>query len=330
VAGIDDVARLAGVSTATVSRALSGRGPVSKATRARVDAAARRLGYVVQASASSLASGRTRCIGILVPLLDRWFYSTVLSGVTAVLMEHGYDVTLYNLTTDQAERERIFDTFLRRQRVDGVVVIAITPTDREWEQLREIGHPVVVIGEGGDGIRSVMVDDEAVGHTATTRLLELGHTAIAHIGMVTDDPHTSPAARHRGYERALREAGVAVAPALFAPGDFTVGGGRDAAARVLPSASAVFAASDELAVGALFAARDLGLRVPEDVSIVGVDGHELAEFFGLDSIDQFPLQQGRRAAETVLAALGEDVPAPPPGPVPFRYVSRGSVRPPAT
>lgn len=326
--GIEDVARLAGVSTATVSRALSGRGQVSPATRARVDKAARRLGYVVQSSASSLASGRTRNIGVLVPLLDRWFYGAVLSGVTAVLMQNGYDVTLYNLSTDAAERERIFDTFLRRQRVDGVVVIAIAPTEREWKRLRGLGKPVVMIGEGAPGIRSIAVDDEAVGHRATTRLLELGHTAIAHIGVDARDVHTSPAARHRGHVRALEDAGVAVDDALFAAADFTVEGGRAAASRMLPAATAVFAASDELAIGALFAARDLGLDVPGDVSIVGVDGHELAAFFGLDSIDQFPIEQGRRAAEAVLATLGEDVAEPPAGPVPFEYVARGSVAPP--
>ena len=98
---IDEVARYAGVSTATVSRALSGRGHVSDPTRARVEAAAKSLGYVVSASASSLASGRTRNIGVLVPFLDRWFFSTVLSGTASALMRRGYDITLYNLTADR-------------------------------------------------------------------------------------------------------------------------------------------------------------------------------------------------------------------------------------
>src|SRR5262245_47481554 len=115
---IDEVARQAGVSTATVSRALSGRGHVSDVTRARVETAAKALGYVVSASASSLASGRTRNIGVLVPYLDRWFFSTVLSGIASALMRRGYDITLYNLTADREARLSVFETFLRRQRVD--------------------------------------------------------------------------------------------------------------------------------------------------------------------------------------------------------------------
>ncbi|MBN9172514.1 MAG: LacI family DNA-binding transcriptional regulator, partial [Microbacterium sp.] len=121
---IDEVARLAGVSTATVSRALSGRGHVSDATRLRVESAAESLGYVVSAAASSLASGRTRNIGVLVPFLDRWFFSTVLSGIASALMRRGYDITLYSLSPDPGERRMVFETFLRRQRVDGVIAIS--------------------------------------------------------------------------------------------------------------------------------------------------------------------------------------------------------------
>ena len=102
---IDEVARLAGVSTATVSRALSGRGHVSDASKERVEAAATTLGYVVSASASSLASGRTRNIGVLVPFQKRWFFSTVLSGTSAELMRYGYDLTLYSLAEDVELRQ---------------------------------------------------------------------------------------------------------------------------------------------------------------------------------------------------------------------------------
>lgn len=113
MASIDEVARLAGVSTATVSRALSGRGHVSESAKERVQAAAQSLGYVVSSRASSLASGRTRNVGVVVPFLDRWFFSTVLSGVSSALMRAGYDITLYNITADKDVRRHVFDTFLR-------------------------------------------------------------------------------------------------------------------------------------------------------------------------------------------------------------------------
>ena len=128
---IDEVARLAGLSTATVSRALSGRGHVSESARERVRSAADSLGYVVSSRASSLASGRTQNVGVIVPFLDRWFFSTVLSGATSALMRAGYDVTLYNITADAAVRREVFSTFLRRQRVDAVIAVAIELDEHE-------------------------------------------------------------------------------------------------------------------------------------------------------------------------------------------------------
>ncbi|MEE2815622.1 MAG: LacI family DNA-binding transcriptional regulator, partial [Actinomycetota bacterium] len=150
---IDEVARLAGVSTATVSRALSGRGHVSERARERVRSAADSLGYVVSSRASSLASGRTQNVGVIVPFLDRWFFSTVLSGATSALMRAGYDVTLYNITADAAVRCEVFSTFLRRQRVDAVIAVAIELDEHETSQLQGLGLPVIGIGGPNPGLR---------------------------------------------------------------------------------------------------------------------------------------------------------------------------------
>jgi DNA-binding LacI/PurR family transcriptional regulator len=306
---INDVARLAGVSTATVSRALSGRGQVSRAARTRVAAAATQLGYVVSAAASSLASGRTRNIGVLVPHLDRWFFSTVLSGIAAALARRGYDITLYALTDDPHARQEIFSTFLRRQRVDGVIAISLELGDHESAELAAIGIPIVGLGGPNPLFPSLTVDDVAVARAATAHLVSLGHREIAHIGASPEfdiDFHI-PTHRRRGFEVVLAEAGVPPRPELYEPADFTVEGGFGAIARLMdrPNAhpTAVFAASDEMAIGAVLGARDRGVRVPEDLSVIGVDGHELGEFFGLTTIDQFPRGQGERAAESILAML---------------------------
>ncbi|GAA1467203.1 LacI family DNA-binding transcriptional regulator [Microbacterium thalassium] len=330
---IDEVARAAGVSTATVSRALSGRGNVSPATRARVDAAAASLGYVVSSSASSLASGRTRNIGVLVPFLDRWFFSTVLAGIADTLMRHGYDITLYSLTVGREQRSRIFQEFLRRRRVDGVIAISIELDADEIQRLRELDLPVVAIGGPTPGLTSLAMDDVALARLATEHLIALGHTAIAHIGGENEfdvDFHI-PVRRRAGYEQALEEAGIAVDPALYEPGDFTIEGGFHAAKQLLgrpgPHPTAVFAASDEMAIGAMLAARELGYRVPEDLSVVGIDGHELGSFFRLTTVDQAPRAQGERAAAAILGELEESgTPAPQVGPAeqPFRLVVRGS------
>jgi len=344
MASIDDVARAAGVSTATVSRALSGRGRLSDATRARVRAAAASLGYVVSAAASSLASGRAENIGVVVPLMDRWFFGAVLDGIAAQLAPRGYDMTLYNLTADPAQRARLFASSLRRRRVDGVIVLSVELTDAEVAALQELALPVVGLGVPRSELPSLRVDDTAVGRAATEHLLALGHRDIAHIGQrlaaeSPADPELDiPTRRGRGFAQAMRDAaaaGTAVDP-RFETADFTIEGGRLAAHRLLAGPhppTAIFAASDEMAYGVLTAARELGLSVPRDLSVIGVDGHDMAELFGLTTIDQFPHAQGERAGAAILATLdgaatvdGEslDAAAVPPASLPFELVVRST------
>ena len=325
---IDDVARLAGVSTATVSRALNGRGKVSADARERVREAASALGYVASASASGLASGRTRNVGVLVPFVDRWFFGAVLAGVTETFARHGYDVTLYAVTRDAVSRRALFQTFLRRQRVDAVLAISLALQPEEVEAVQGLGIPAVAIG-GPQALPSLAVDEDAVARLAAAHLIGLGHRDIAHIGVdaAVDVDFRVAARRHAGFESALQDAGIPLPPERIAHGDFTVAGGYRAAVRLLSAApvTAIFAASDEMAIGALQACREAGRAVPDDVSIIGVDGHELAAFFGLTTIDQFPVAQGRAAADAVLGALDEDAPVPPaPGALPFELVRRRS------
>ena len=327
---IDEVAKLAGVSTATVSRALSGRGHVSESARERVRSAAESLGYVVSSRASSLASGRTQNIGVIVPFLDRWFFSTVLSGATSALMRAGYDVTLYNITADAAVRREVFSTFLRRQRVDAVIAVSIELDDDETAQLLDLGLPVIGIGGPNPGLRTLTVDDTAVARLATEHLIGLGHRDIAHIGANPEfdiDFHV-PTRRRLGFEQALADAGITAKHTFLEPADFTVDGGFRAAKQLLgrpgPRPTAIFAASDEMAVGALLAARDLGFRVPQDLSIVGIDGHELGEFFQLTTVDQFPLAQGERAAGAILAQLEGEPDAEASTDLPYELIVRGT------
>lgn len=328
---LEEVARLAEVSTATASRALSGRGRLADATRVRVREAAAALGYVVSATASGLATGRTRSIGVLVPLLDRWFFANVLDGIATRLAPLGYDITLYNVTDDAAQRAHLFETSLRRGRVDAVIALSLDFSERELAVLDGLGLPLVGLGTPSRRLSTLRVDDEAVARVATTHLVELGHRRIAHIGQSRSaaDDLDIPTLRRRGFEGALQDAGIR--PHGFVATDFTSEDGHRAARDLLAGAerpTAIFAASDELAFGALFAARDAGLDVPGDVSVVGVDGHELSGFFGLTTVEQFPHAQGERAADAALAALGEAVDAPAPM-LPFELVVRSSTSAPA-
>jgi LacI family repressor for deo operon, udp, cdd, tsx, nupC, and nupG len=337
VPGIDEVARVAGVSTATVSRALSGAGHVSPSTRERVRRAARELGYVVSSSASGLATGRTRNVGVVIPFLNRWFFSSVLEGAESTLLTHGYDLTLYNLQGGGDERQTVFEHFLLRKRVDAVIAVSLELTQSEVSRLLAMKKPIVGVGGPLPGVRTLSVDDVAVSRMATEHLISLGHRRIAHIGGNEEYNHDFhvPTNRKVGYDAALTGAGIAPDPALHVPGDFTIPGGYASALRLLADPatrpSAIFAASDEMAIGAILAARDLGLKVPEDLSVIGVDDHELSEFFGLTTVAQYPDLQGRLAAEILIEELNP-TPAPLPDintPLQFDLVVRASTAPPA-
>ncbi|MDO7880887.1 LacI family DNA-binding transcriptional regulator [Salinibacterium soli] len=330
--GINEVAQLAGVSTATVSRALSGNGHVSEATRERVHRAALELGYVVSSHASALATGRMKNVGVVIPFLNRWFYGAVLEGAESALLSHGYDLTLYNLSGGGDERTSVFEHFLLRKRVDAVIAIALELTEGEVGRLHELGKPIVGVGGSIEGVRTLSIDDIAVARLATEHLIALGHRSIAHIGGNSDsemDFHV-PSKRRVGYEEALTAAGIRPDPDLFEAADFTLQGGYAAAKQLLGNPrkrpTAVFAASDEMAIGTILAARDLGLHVPDDVSVIGVDDHEFSEFFGLSTIAQFPALQGRMAVDLVMDQLnpGHRGSDPSNTALPFELIVRSS------
>jgi DNA-binding LacI/PurR family transcriptional regulator len=329
---IQDVADLAGVSTATVSRALSGNGTVSAATRERVALAATELGYVVSSNASSLATGRTKNLGVVIPVLSRWFFSTVLEGAERALLSNGYDLTLYNLSGGGEERRSVFEHFLLRKRVDAVIALSLELTPSEVSRLLAMNKPIVGVGGPLPGVRTLSIDDIAVARLATEHLLSLGHRFVAHIGGGPDferDFHL-PTNRRVGYEAALEAVGITPDPDLVRDADFTIQGGYTAAKQLLGNPrnrpTAIFAASDEMAIGTILAARDLGLRVPEDLSVIGVDDHDLAEFFGLTTVAQFPGLQGQKAVEILMEELhpGQRTQGALNTPLPYELIVRSS------
>lgn len=253
--GINEVAEFAGVSTATVSRALSGNGHVSATTRERVISAASELGYVVSSNASSLATGKTKNVGVVIPVLNQWFYSSVLQGAESALLTNGYDLTLYNLGGGADERRSVFEHFLLRKRVDAVIAVSLELTAAETNRLLDMNKPIVGVGGPLPGVRTLSIDDIAIARLATEHLLSLGHTMIAHIGGNKEyerDFHL-PTNRRIGYESAIEAVGIPVDPELFQTADFTMRGGYQAAKQLFGNPrkrpTAVFAASDEMAIG---------------------------------------------------------------------------------
>jgi DNA-binding LacI/PurR family transcriptional regulator len=328
---IKDVAREVSLSTATVSRALRGLRGVSDANRDRINEAAQRLGYVPSPNAVGLASGQTRTVAVIVPHVTRWFFGEVVQGAEEVLRTAGYDLLLYNLAGEPAARHRVFQTRLLSKRVDAVLVLGLRPTAEEQARLSELGRPVAIVGAVAPGLFSVSIDDEHAARLATEHLAGLGHRCIGYIGGSLDTlDYVAPSARLAGYRAVLRDRGIEPRPELEDVGEFTVAGGHAAARRLLTRPdrpSAIFAASDEMAIGVLRAARELGLTIPGDLSVVGIDDHELAAFFDLTTVAQPVREQGRRGAERVLAEL-TGTPPPDSDVLPVDLVVRSSTAPP--
>ena len=323
---IRDVAQAAGVSTATVSRALRGLPHVDPETRERVRRVAQEMDYVVSPSASRLASGRTGTVAVITPFIDRWFFSTVLSGISDVLQAREVDLIVFEVgdpsTSPGLPAERRL-----RGRADGMIVVTL-PTDApRIADLLEIGLPASFIGAPWPGVPSVCIDDAAAARTATQHLINLGHERI---GIISGRPQASEsqANRSRGYQEAMSGAGLAVDSRLDAHGYFTVAGGEAAMTTLLSQPqppTAVFAMSDDMAFGAIRSLQRHGIRPGTDIGIASIDGHDLAELLDLTTVGQPVAQMGRMAAEALLARMvsGEE-PGDTEVIVPTTLVVRGS------
>jgi LacI family repressor for deo operon, udp, cdd, tsx, nupC, and nupG len=310
--GIAEVAALAGVSPATVSRALRGIPGVAAATRSSVRAAAEQLGYVASPSAASLSTGRAGAVGVISPWFSRWFFAAAVEGVQSEVLNHTYDLLLYPATLAASAGVHRINLRSIHKRVDGVIAVNVPIT---VEQFADFRVPVVTLGSHHPGIAAVSVDDVSVGVTATDHLLSLGHRTIAFLGEDPDRIHgfTSAADRLAGYRQALTAAGVEVDERLVETTGFSTQGGAESFARLwsavqagrAPRPTAVFAVCDEVAMGIIRYAGELGIRVPEDLSVVGVDDHDLSYLFGLTTVWQPVREQGAMAARMLLERVAD-------------------------
>ena len=307
--GIEDVARLAGVSTATVSRALRDLPNVSAATRHRVLEAAEELDYAITPTASRLASGRTRSIAVVAPYVGTWFFGQVLTGIERVLHAEGFDLLLVALP-DRGIQEEFFAKMPLRRKVDGVLVLTLGLSVDEQDILLSLRVPVASVGDPLAESFSVGIDNEAAARMATQHLVNLGHSRVAMIGAGHSlaGRFTAPRQRERGYVPALADSGLPIPAKYHVDGEFSVAGGASAMAELLSlpdPPTAIFAQSDEMAAGALQAVRRMGLHVPADVSIVGFDDHDLASVLDLTTMAQPVPERGEIAARDVLRAVAE-------------------------
>ena len=297
------VAALAGVGVGTVSRVLNDSGAVSASTRRRVEEAIDALGYEPSAAARALSTGRTMSIGVVAPFLTQPSVVERLRGVARRVAEADYRLVLL----DVERPDRLFDsvgTFAVHGRVDGLVVISLAMP----EGFRPGHMPTVLVDRRSDELPSVHIDDEAGGRLATEHLLELGHTRIAFVGDTEENPYGFDSSAHRraGYEAAMRDAGVAVDPTFVRTAPYGRDNARALGRELLQAAvppSAIFAASDDQALGVLEAAEAASVSVPDRLSVVGFDDLEVARYARLTTVAQ-PLEaSGARGVDLLLEAL---------------------------
>lgn len=277
---IAEVALLAGLSTATVSRALTDPSKLKPATLARVEAAVRRTGYTPNLAARSLRARRTMLVLVVVPDIGNPFFADVLLGIDDALSRDGYGLLIGNLG-HAGGKERHLLQVVRAGQVDGVILLnGAIPTDGV-HSLAHADLPMVAICEPIPGADFPQVDvrNRAAAAEAVAHLAALGHRRLAYLG--GPPSNILEHARQAGFRDGLAQAGIDAETAAFYPGDFTFQGGAAAAAAMPRSAgrpTALFAANDEMAIGFLHAARASGLRVPDDISVIGFDGIGFADY----------------------------------------------------
>jgi LacI family transcriptional regulator len=336
--GIRELAAACGVSVATVSRALNGHPEVSEATRRQVRETADRLGYRPSQSARALVRGRSDTVGVLWDTgyettgLRHPFLQSVLVGVKRALSEAGRHMMLLNFD-DRGSGERAYLDAARQHQLDGVVLMGVDDSHPSVRLMYDSGFPCVAFDLPIAGPRASYVssDNRAGAMAAVTHLHGLGHRRVA---TITGPDRLLPAAdRLAGYQAAVEALGMVQSPQYIVAGDFFLESGYAAARQLVGLAdrpTAIFAAGDEMAIGAMHALEDCGIKVPQQVAVVGFDDIEAAGLVrpSLTTIAQDPVALGRAAVDSLLGMVGAGSPDGPqpaaPRSVATRLIVRGS------
>ena len=305
---IGDVARAAGVSVATVSRALRGLDRVSPQTRERVLKAAAELHYSASPAATRLVSGHTRGIAVVTPYFNRWYFATVISGLEKVLRDRGYHVLLCDLEGHTHDTRLSLSQGMFWKRADAVVLLNVALTSSERALLDRLQLPVVTVGNRQQGWPSVRIDDGAAMRLATEYVVGLGHERIGYAGLVPASVShlQTPFDRRTAFLTALAAHGLSCPQDWLLDCEWTAESAAEQASRLFESShvpTCIVAASDEIAFGIISAARRHGLVVPQDLSVIGLDDHVHSGILDLTTVRQDVVAQGQRAGALVLEAI---------------------------
>jgi LacI family transcriptional regulator len=308
MATIKDVAALAGVSYTTVSHVINNSRPVSDRARSEVEAAIRRLSYVPSGIARSLKHHATSTIGLLISNSTNPFFSELARGIEDACYQNGYSVILCN-SDDDPKRQRTYLRVLLERRIDGLIISSTGQNHNLAKQLSDIGIPFVVVDRPIPRLKAnlIQIDNLKAGCLATKYLVDLGHRVIGCIA----GPYSAAVSRERveGYRRALKQAGLACKASHVVESDFTCEGGHRAGSRLLRNRdiTGVFASNDLMGIGLMRLARELGLAVPRQLSVVGFDDIELCRYVSpaLTSVGHSIQHQGELTAQTLIELINQ-------------------------
>lgn len=309
---IRDIARIANVSRSTVSLALNDSPRINADTKRRVLQIVEEMDYHPNAMARALVGGRTRVLSLLVPQIDHVFsdsyFSETVSGITDVIYGLGYSLMLEVATKSFIENE-VYDRLFKERRVDGMLIVGSLTTDAWISEMRDKRRPICLVNSIWDGVSSVVADNRAGAERAVDHIVNLGHRVIGYIKGL--DITTVGQQRDEGFRAGLARHGIAYDERNVAYGNFSEESGHEAMGKILaasPRPTAVFTTNDRMAIGAMRRIREAGLRVPEDVALVGGDDIPLAHYItpALTTIRQPMDVIGSQAVEILLEILGAD------------------------
>ncbi|MEW4224638.1 LacI family DNA-binding transcriptional regulator [Rossellomorea marisflavi] len=303
---IKEVAKMAEVSSATVSRFLNNSGYVGEEARKRILKVIEETGYVPSENAKSLRTKQTKVIGVILPKISTETSSRLVRGLDEVLAKEGYQILLANSGLS-AEKEIEHLRLLKSRDVDGIILSATTNGAGLKAEIQRLDIPVVVVGQEVDDTPNVIFDEYQAAKDMVKHLINHGHERIGFIGVSEEDPAVG-VLRKKGYLQAMQERNLPIEESWIEKGIFDVESGAVAMERMMGAAippTAVFAVTDRLAIGAMNYVKSIGLRIPEDIAFAGIGASELSRYItpSLTTMDYQNKESGRVAAGLILEAI---------------------------
>lgn len=307
---ISDISKLAGVSPSTVSRVMNNSGYVSDQVRKKVEQVIKETGYMPNEVAKSLKIKKTHVIGIIVPKITTETAGRVVNGVATVVNKNGYSLIIANTDLDVAEEIKYLKVF-KQKNVDGIILMATQITEKHKNIINEIDIPVVFVGQNVQGEACIVHDDYNAAKSMMDILIKKGHKKIAYIGVTSKDIAVGKL-RKNAYMDTLKENNISINKNLIETGQFSIEAGYNCMESIIEKGlkpTAVFAVTDNIAIGAMHYLMKSGFRVPDDISVVGMGDGKMAQYFNppLTTVHYYYNTSGIEACNMLLKMINKEM-----------------------